>query len=114
GAEAAAQDRPRKRQQHGRLRADAEPRVHSRTSIGATDLVDGFNCQNRIASGGRRGILSGMRSLGGPASCILLALSCAAPLAAQRASPESAIRAELYEFYRHYRTHHWPAVLDHF
>src|SRR5207244_11530808 len=64
--------------------------------------------------GGRGGGPWGMRSLGGPAACILLAPSCAAPLAAQRASPESAIRAELHEFYRDYRTNHWPDVLDHF
>ena len=73
-----------------------------------------FDRQIRIASGIRRQILSGMSALGGLMTCVLLALSCAAPLAAQRASPERAIRAELHEFYRDYRTNHWPDVLDHF
>ena len=46
--------------------------------------------------------------------CASVALICTAPLLAQRPSPDSAIRAELHEFYRDYRADHWPDVLDHF
>src|SRR5689334_4995241 len=52
-----------------------------------------------------------MRILGVSA---LMVLSCTALLAAQTVSPDSAIRAELHEFYRDYRANHWPDVLDHF
>ena len=47
-------------------------------------------------------------------TCVLVAVSCAAPLAAQAPSPDSVIRAELHEFYRDYRANRWPDVLDHF
>jgi len=55
-----------------------------------------------------------MAALGGSIVCVLVALSCTAPLAAQAPSPELAIRAEVHEFYRDYRANHWPDVLDHF
>ena len=55
-----------------------------------------------------------MSALDDLTTCVLLALAGSSLLAAQRSSPDSAIKAELHEFYRDYRANHWPDVLDHF
>ncbi len=49
-----------------------------------------------------------------PRACAALVVSLTAPAVAQHEAPDSAIRAELREFYRDYRANHWPDVLDHF
>jgi hypothetical protein len=55
-----------------------------------------------------------MATLGRAATCAVLALTWAAPVAAQRASAREAIRLQVQGFYRDDRDHRWPDVLDHF
>ncbi len=55
-----------------------------------------------------------MAKIGRAARCAVLALIWAAPVGAQRALAQEAIRLQVQGFYRDERDHRWPDVLDHF
>ena len=55
-----------------------------------------------------------MAMIGRASACAVLALTWVTPVAAQLATPEAAIRAQVQGFYRDDRDNRWPDVLDHF
>ena len=55
-----------------------------------------------------------MATIGRVAVYAVLALIRVTPVAAQLATPEAAIRAQVQGFYRDDRDNRWPDVLDHF
>ena len=55
-----------------------------------------------------------MATISGATTCAVLALIWVTPVAAQRASPQEAIRSQILGFYSDDRDNRWPDVLEHF